>query len=64
VLGGRIRKEKGKDCPQMEPSTGVGEACLLKIRDREATYKWKQTSTSKNVETTDMRKQCVVKKAD
>lgn len=34
---GEIRKEKGKDCPQMEPSTGAGEAHLLKIRDREAT---------------------------
>lgn len=33
---GEIRKEKGKDCPQMKPSTGAGEACPLKIRDREA----------------------------
>lgn len=31
---GEIEKEKGKECPQPEPRTGAGEACLLKIRPR------------------------------
>lgn len=38
VLGGiLIREENNKDCPEIKPCTGTGEACLLKVRVREAT---------------------------